>query len=221
MTAEVTAESRALLHRALAEPARVVIADALALSDRTPGELRELTGADWNLLAHHLAVLEEAGVVERRRSEGDARRRYVRLRPGALDSLTRAGTVEVVRPLFVCTHNSARSQFAAAVWTKTTGTDADSAGSEPADRVHPLAIRVARSYGIDLRDARPRGYDEVPEEPGLVVSVCDRALEARPPFDAPILHWSVPDPSHRTEAAFRIAFADIAERATRLARAVA
>ena len=221
MNTEVTADTRAMLHRALGDVARVLIADALAVSDRTPGELREVTGATWNLLAHHLGVLEDAGLVERHRSEGDGRRRYVRLRPGALDHFAHVSTLVVRRPLFVCTHNSARSQFAAALWRKTTGSDADSAGSHPADRVHPLAVKVARAHGVDLRASRPRGYNQVANEPGVVVSVCDRALEARPPFHATTLHWSVPDPSDRDESAFRWAFADIAERVQRLARAAA
>jgi protein-tyrosine-phosphatase len=199
----------------------VRIADALALSDRTPGELRHLTGADWNLLAHHLGVLEDAGLVERHRSEGDGRRRYVRLRPGALDGLTPAASVVVRRPLFVCTHNSARSQFAAALWRETTGDSADSAGSRPADQVHPLAVKAAKAHGVDLRGARPRGYDDVDPEPGIVVSVCDRALEARPPFEAPSLHWSVPDPSGGDIAAFRRAFTDIAQHVERLGRVAA
>ena len=193
----------------------------LAVSDKTPGELRELIGTDWNLLAHHLSVLEDAGVVERHRSEGDGRRRYVRLRARALDHLAPATMGAVGRPLFVCTHNSARSQFAAALWRKQTGTEGDSAGSQPAPRVHPLAVKVAWAHDIDLRKARPQGYDEVTTAPDVVVSVCDRALEARPPFDLPTLHWSVPDPSDRDETAFRDAFADIAERVERLARTAA
>jgi len=222
MIVEVTGiERRASLHRALGDPARLAIVDALALSDRTPGELRNATGAGWNLLAHHLAVLETAGLVERHRSEGDRRRRYVRLRAGLLDVLAPPARLEVRRPLFVCTHNSARSQFAAALWRHRTGAAADSAGTVPADRVHPLAVAVAGEHGVDLTDARPRGYGEVTAEPGVVVSVCDRALEAHPPFDAPAVHWSVPDPAGKGKPAFRAAFADIAQRVDRLARAAA
>jgi ArsR family transcriptional regulator, arsenate/arsenite/antimonite-responsive transcriptional repressor / arsenate reductase (thioredoxin) len=128
----VGVESRAATYRALGEPSRLAIADALALSDRTPGELRELLGLEWNLLGFHLRVLEDAAVVERRGSEGDRRRRYVRLRPGLLGRLQLSSEQPVVgSPLFVCTHNSARSQFAAALWRKTTGRSAWSAGSDP------------------------------------------------------------------------------------------
>lgn len=194
--------------------------DALTASDRTPGELREFTGVDWNLLAFHLRTLEEAGVVERHVSEGDRRRRYVRLRAGVLERLDlRPAPGTVRRPLFVCTHNSARSQFAAALWRQRTRRRVASAGSSPAAAVHPLAVEVAADYGLDLSRARPRGYDAVRFDPDVVVSVCDRALEAGVPFDCPRLHWSVHDPVAGGRATFEAAFADIAERMSRLAEA--
>ena len=217
MAAEITSlESRAKLHRILGDPARLAIVDSLAVSDRSPGELRALASVDWNLLAHHLRILEDAGLVERHRSEGDGRRRYVRLRAKTLEQLAPAAIARIRLPLFVCLHNSARSQFAAALWRQRTQTEAESAGSRPAAAVHPLAVRVAAEYGLDLRGARPRHYDQVTAKPGVVVSVCDRALESRPPFDAPALHWSVPDPSNGHETAFRSAFADIAERVAQI-----
>jgi protein-tyrosine-phosphatase len=124
--------------------------------------------------------------------------------------------------LFVCTHNSARSQFAAALWRLRTGHDAESAGTEPADRVHPLAMSVAADFDIDLTDARPKGYEAVARTPDLVVSVCDRAHEAGLPFSAPSLHWSVPDPVRPGKVeAFRSAFAELTERVDRLAASAA
>lgn len=222
MSIEVSArEQRAALHRALGDPVRLAIVDALAVSDRTPGELRDVAGVDWNLLAHHLGLLERLGIVVRQRSEGDHRHRYVRLRAGALEGLGAAPLPPVVQPLFICTHNSARSQFAAALWRRRTGGAAESAGRQPAPQVHPTAVKEARAFGVDLSRARPRGYDEVTVVPGAVVSVCDRAREAGPPFDVPTLHWSVPDPADRPAAAFRAAFADIAERVDRLTGAAA
>ena len=150
-----------------------------------------------NLASHHLGALEAAGVVERRVSEGDRRRRYIVLCHEVL-----AGLVPVTTPtapgapvLFVCTHNSARSQFAAGLWRLRTGRSASSAGSQPSPRVHPQAVRAAARRGVDLGGAVPRGYDEVTARPALVVSVCDRAREAGVPFDAPLVHWSVPTPS--------------------------
>jgi protein-tyrosine-phosphatase/DNA-binding HxlR family transcriptional regulator len=224
MITEVSADvaGRAAAHRALGDPSRLAIFDALVLSDRMPGELRAATGLDWNLLGFHLRTLENAGVVRRRVSDGDRRRRYVRLRPGALDRLgVTPELAGIGSPLFVCTHNSARSQFAAALWRKVSGRSAASAGSRPAAAVHPLAVEVAERHGVDLTRARPRGYDEIGTQPDLVVSVCDRAFEGGVPFDAPRLHWSVPDPSGGERPAFEAAFADIAERLARLARVAA
>ena len=65
-------EDRAAIHAALSEPARLAMVDALAASDLAPIELRRITGIESNLLAHHLDVLEEVGLIERSRSSGDA-----------------------------------------------------------------------------------------------------------------------------------------------------
>lgn len=226
MNVEVYAglESRAALYRALGEPARLIIVDALATSDRSPADLRELTGLEWNLLEFHLGSLEKAGLVQRHVSEGDRRRRYVRLDPGALKVLRVAPPLpDVHAPLFVCTHNSARSQFAAGLWHTRTGWPASSAGSHPAPAVHPLAVETAAAYGVDLARATPRGYQEVTVAPDVIVSVCDRARESGVPFGGVRLHWSVPDPTTRNQGrtAFEAAFADIAERLSRLAQAAA
>lgn len=212
--------SRVAAHAALADPHRLAMVDALALGDRTPQELGSLVDAPSNLLAHHLSVLENAGLVERRTSEGDRRRRYVALRPDNLLDLVPAAPAPEGLVLFVCTHNSARSPFAAALWRLRTGRPAESAGADPGPRVHPAAVRAARRMGLDLSGATPRGYDDVGTPPALVVSVCDRAREARTPFDAPALHWSVPDPvADGRQAAFTSAFSDIARRIDRLAAA--
>lgn len=137
-----------------------------------------------------------------------------------LEGLTPSPSLDPRAILFICTHNSARSQFAAALWKERTGGTADSAGTDPADRVHPKAVRAAAAFGLDLVDAVPKGYDAVSVRPDLVVSVCDRAREAGVPFAAPHLHWSVPDPVRSgTQAAFRSAFADIAGRIDQLAKA--
>jgi ArsR family transcriptional regulator, arsenate/arsenite/antimonite-responsive transcriptional repressor / arsenate reductase (thioredoxin) len=170
-------EFRAALHRALADPHRLAIVDALRFTDRSPGSLRDVTGIEWNLLAFHLNTLETAGVIERRESEGDHRPRYVRLRPSALTGLWPADVMPSGEPvLFVCTHNAARSQFAAGLWNVRSRLRASSAGTDPAPVVHPLAVVTAEAYGVDLADARPRGYTAVSVPPGLVVSVCDRAF---------------------------------------------
>jgi len=188
--------ARAGAFAALGDPVRLAICDALTRSDRSPSELGHAVGVGSNLLAHHLDVLEKAGLVQRSSSHGDARRRYVRLvhaRVAQLPSLVGSIRLAPRRALFVCTHNSARSQLAAAVWTAVTGAAAESAGTEPARTVHPGAVAAARRAGLDLAAATPRHLDAVRRRPELVVTVCDRAHEElgeRPGW----LHWSLPDP---------------------------
>jgi protein-tyrosine-phosphatase/DNA-binding transcriptional ArsR family regulator len=184
---------RAQRHAALGDPTRLAIVDELATSDRAPVELQRLTGISSNLLAHHLDVLEEVGLITRSRSSGDGRRRYVHLHRDVLHDLSPGRRQRAQRALFVCTHNSARSQLAAALWTQLTSQPAESAGTHPADRVHSGAVAAARRAGLDLTDARPKHLDEVGTMPGLVVTVCDRAHEELDP-DHTWLHWSVPDP---------------------------
>jgi protein-tyrosine-phosphatase/DNA-binding HxlR family transcriptional regulator len=213
---------RAGVHRALGDPHRLRIVDALRRSDRTPSELAGLTGLGSNLLAFHLDVLAEAEVITRHRSEGDGRRRYVRLDPrvsAVIGPDPGAPDLTGERVLFVCTANSARSQFAAALWSRVTGQPAESAGSTPADAVHPLAVQVGTRYGLELAERHPRSYREVTSPPQVVVSVCDRAREGGPP-PAPLqLHWSVADPVGGDEAAFQAAFDELHTRVQSLARA--
>ena len=208
----MTLEERAAAHAALGDVKRLLIVDHLMAGDRTVAELAELSNMPGNLLAHHLEVLESAGLLERRVSEGDHRRKYVALRWQGLPA--GAGTLprRVGEIAFLCTHNSARSQFAAALWERVTGHRASSAGTHPAARIHPTAVRVAEEFGVDLSRAQPTGY-EILHEPDLIVTVCDRAREADLPTAAAHSHWSVRDPVPvGTVAAFRSAFGEIARR---------
>lgn len=207
---------RAAQHAGLGDERRLLIVDHLVAGDRTVRELSALSHMSGNLLAHHLDVLETAGLIERRVSEGDHRRRYVSLRRDQFP-------VPFFRPrlegsvAFVCTHNSARSQFAAALWRQTTGTRVFSAGTHPANRVDPKAIRVAAEFGIDLSNTRPSGYETLPPDTQVIISVCDRANEAGLPLVTERFHWSVPDPVRiGTLKAFRSAFGDIAQRVDQL-----
>ncbi len=212
-----TTSERAAIHRALGEEHRLRLVDCLIGSDRTPGELAAMTKLSSNLLAFHLGRLEEAGIVERRRSEGDSRRRYIHLRTERLEKALPGHTVTPPqRVLFVCTHNSARSQFAEAIWRLGGDGEAWSAGTTPSEQVHPQAVDTARSYGVDLSRMRPKGYEEVPGSVDLVVSVCDRAFEAKIPVTGRRVHWSVPDPIRGGRQAFESAFAEIAERVAQL-----
>jgi len=119
------------------------------------------------------------------------------------------------RVLFLCTGNSARSQMAEAILNRKGGRrfEAHSAGSHPADRVHPLALSILREAGIEWRGHPPRTVAGLEQEPwDAVITVCDRARETCPVFSGqPILaHWGVPDPAEvvGTEEVRRAAFVD-------------
>lgn len=183
--------ARAARYGALGDPTRLAMVEDLVLSDRAPKELSERLGVASNLLAHHLEVLEAAGLVVRSASAGDQRRKYVRLvRPSVVGG--GVGTVPNGPALFVCTHNSARSQLAAALWRHRTGAAATSAGTDPARQVHRGAVAAARRAGLAIGDARPCALGNIPS--GIqVVTVCDRVHEELPVGDD-WWHWSVPDP---------------------------
>lgn len=212
--------SRAKIHAALGDERRLLIVDHLGLGDRTVAELAEITDMPGNLLAHHLDVLDEAGLIERRVSEGDHRRRYVTLRWDRLPATRPELVVSPKQVAFICTHNSARSQFACAMWEAATGEQPISAGTNPSEHVHPTAVRVAADYGIDISDRHPAAYTSLPHYPEMIVSVCDLAKEAGVPSAANTLHWSVPDPVPiGTLSAFRTSFTEIARRVEHLAGA--
>ncbi|HSK91939.1 MAG TPA: helix-turn-helix domain-containing protein [Euzebyales bacterium] len=216
----MSVEQRAGRHRALGDVHRLAIIDALWTGDRTAAQLQEQTGLASNLLAFHLNVLEQAGLVSRHPSQGDRRRRYVTLTPAAIPHVGPVARLAVVCVLFVCTHNAARSQIAAALWRARTGGAAASAGTRPAARVHPLAVTVAADHGLDLSRARPTDLADIDVAPDLVVSVCDRANEAGSGLDVPHRHWSIPDPDGGDLRTFTATFDAIAARIDRLAAEV-
>lgn len=182
---------RAELHRALGEPTRIAIIDALALSDLAPSELESRLGIPSNLLAHHLHALEAVGLISRHASQGDRRRRYLALTDGGRAFARPAGSITPRRVVFVCTHNSARSPLAAALWEQTEAdVPATSAGTHPAAAVHPLAVEAARHAGLRA-DHRPQAIADVRRPGDLLVTVCDAAHEE----SAGDLHWSIPDPA--------------------------
>ncbi len=218
MNVELTPElqRRASIHAALSDPHRLLIVEQLAVGDTSPTQLRELLGMPSNLLAHHLGVLEAAGLLSRTRSEGDRRRSYVKLEPSALDGLLPAMARSAARVVFVCSANSARSQLAAALWKRVSRVPVASAGTHPAAKVHPKAVATARRHGVSLGKARPRELTEVLTGNEMVITVCDNAYEEL--GSAAQLHWSVPDPvSIGTDSAFDAAFDELASRVQNVA----
>lgn len=123
------------------------------------------------------------------------------------------------RVLILCTGNSCRSQMAEGFWNAIgAGTwQADSAGSNPAGYVHPMAIEAMRDEGIDLSAARSKHLDEFQNtEFELVITVCDNARESCPTFPGAkqVLHWPFEDPAHAegTEDEKRAAFRRIRDQ---------
>lgn len=104
-----------------------------------------------------------------------------------------------IRVLFVCTHNSARSQIAEALLQRNGGDDFEvsSAGTE-ISRVNPYAIRILGQVGIDWSSARSKSISEFMDQTfDYVITVCDRARATCPVFpgSANRLHWDLDDPS--------------------------
>ena len=209
-------ERRAVIHAALADPARLHITDTLLTGDASPSELAALLAMPSNLLAHHLHTLEQAGLITRRRSEGDRRRTYLQLIPGALDGLTPPTTRAALRVLFVCTANSARSHLAAALWRRASTVPVVSAGTHPAAAIDPGAIAAATRHHLPLPRLRPRHISAVRHGGDLVITVCDLAHEEL--AEAAAVHWSIPDPVPAGDpGSFDAALAQLADRVGRLA----
>ena len=106
------------------------------------------------------------------------------------------------RVLFICTHNSARSQMAEGLLRNLGGErfEVFSAGTE-ATHVRPLAIRVMAEIGIDISGQQSKTLDRYLGEPfDDVITVCDAANEACPIFPGAKQrrHWSFEDPSKAT-----------------------
>jgi protein-tyrosine-phosphatase len=218
----------------------------LTRSDRRVGELTELIGQPQNAVSYHLGRLRDGGLVSMRRSSADGRDSYYRielvrcrqllaatgaaLHPGlgiAPTSTARQHRTPV-RVLFLCTGNSARSQIAEALLAQSAGgrVEVASAGSHPKP-LHPNAVRVMRSYGIDLSGARSKHLDEVIENHfDYVITLCDKVREVCPGFlghPEPI-HWSIPDPAAGGRASypdFCTVAADLQSRIQFLLQAIA
>ena len=101
--------------------------------------------------------------------------------------------------LFLCTHNSARSQMAEGLLRHLAGDrfEVVSAGTE-ATQVRPLAVLAMTEIGVDISGQESETLDRYLDEPfDYVITVCDDANEACPffPGASARLHWSLEDPS--------------------------
>jgi ArsR family transcriptional regulator, arsenate/arsenite/antimonite-responsive transcriptional repressor / arsenate reductase (thioredoxin) len=200
-------------------PLRWRLLSELARSDRRVGELCDLAGRRQSLVSYHLRQLREGGLVSLRSSAADGRDTYyvldlvrcgelltsagVALHPGLAPTprprSERERGATVARVLFLCTGNSARSQIAEALAAHLSGgvVSAASAGSHPKP-LHPNAVRVMRTRGIDLAGRRSKHLSEFAGQRfDHVISLCDRVREICPEFPGgpELIHWSIPDPA--------------------------
>jgi arsenate reductase (thioredoxin) len=99
--------------------------------------------------------------------------------------------------LFVCVQNAGRSQIAQALYERTGGAGR-SAGTAPADRVHPEVVEAMRELGLDLADRKPHRLDDFDVEwADVVVTMgCGDACPVLP--GKRYLDWDLQDPAGRT-----------------------
>jgi arsenate reductase len=107
-----------------------------------------------------------------------------------------------LKVLFICQHNSGRSQIAEAYLNKFAGEQVhvESAGLEPAERVNPLVIKVMKEEGIDISGKQPQNVLELFKEGKLydhVITVCHEGESKCPIFPGITKrwHWPFPDPA--------------------------
>lgn len=125
--------------------------------------------------------------------------------------------------LFLCTGNSCRSLMGEAVFNHLAppGWRALSAGSQPTGKLNERALALLASKGIPTEGYYSKSWDNLPEIPDIVVTVCASAAgETCPAYLGPVLrtHWGVDDPSHvagtasEIDAAFETAYAILRAR---------
>jgi arsenate reductase len=120
------------------------------------------------------------------------------------------------RVLFVCVQNAGRSQLAQALYERRGG-EARSAGSKPAEHVHPQVVEALREVGIDIEGRKPRGISrEDVEWTDLVVTMgCGDACPVLP--GKRYVDWELPDPSEMSLDRVRALRDEIDQRVSRLA----
>ena len=213
----------------LAHDLRWKLVTALARSDHRVHELVRLLEQPMNLVSYHLKQLRDQYLVTERRSSADGRDVYYSLDLDALRTRyfatgaalhpslaitdetpldrTDADTRPARRVLFLCTHNSARSQMAEGILRHFAGSrvEAFSAGSQPS-AVHPDAVQVLAAIGIDISQQRSKHLDQFADQSfDYIITVCDRVREVCPVFpdDPECIHWSFADPAAVEDAAAR------------------
>jgi arsenate reductase len=123
--------------------------------------------------------------------------------------------VSLPRVLFVCVQNAGRSQLAQALYEQRGG-EARSAGSKPAEHVHPEVVEALREVGVDIGGRKPRGISrEDVEWTELVVTMgCGDACPVLP--GRRYVDWELPDPSEMSLDEVRKLRDEIEQRVSRL-----
>ena len=125
----------------------------------------------------------------------------------------------MARVLFVCLHNAGRSQMSQALFERAAAGrhEAESAGTTPADRVHPEVVSVMRELDIDLAGRVPRRLStEMAERADVVVTMgCGDECPFIP--GRRYIDWDLPDPRGRLPAEVRTIRDDIGRRVAELA----
>lgn len=203
-----------------AHPVRWNLLTRLARSDYRVQELVEQLHLPQNLISYHLRQLRDGHLVLEHRSTADERAIYYgldivqfrhdlflaskQLHPAMpvipADDNHQTPARRPLRVLFLCTENSARSQMAEGLLRQLGqgNFEAASAGSQPAEQVHPLARRVMEQVSIDMSQAMPKHMSMFQGQHfDAIVTVCDRVREICPTFpgDPEHIHWSFPDPA--------------------------
>jgi len=125
--------------------------------------------------------------------------------------------------LFLCTGNSCRSILAEATFNHLAPANmrAMSAGSKPTGEVHPRSIALLKSKGIATDGYFSKSWDNLPNVPDIVVTVCGNAAgETCPAYLGNVVrtHWGVEDPAKATgtdaeiNASFELAYAILRQR---------
>ena len=204
--------------KALADETRLSIIRLLALTDLRVGEIVEYLDLPHNRVSYHLRQLRSAGLLRDRRSSYDARDVYYSIDLDRLDTLyaaagnalnpgrreqtgeASAGTDSnpPLRVLFLCTHNSARSQLAEAILRQLGGdqVEAFSAGNQPT-QVHPMTLELLEQHEIDTSRQTSEPMEPFTDQQfDYVITVCDQVRENCPTFpgEPDQIHWSIPDP---------------------------
>ncbi len=219
--------------RTLGDETRLAILRRLTLTDLRGGDMVKWLEMSQNAVSYHLKYLRDMGLVADHRSSADARDIYYHLdlprlrrfyttlgdalevaRESLPDEQSQPSLDRPLRVLFLCTHNSARSQLAEGLAHVCGGGRIApySAGSHPT-AVLPEVLALLQARGVDTTGYRAKPLSEFTEQAfDYVVTVCDRIREVCPSFlgDPMRLHWSIPDPSMIEDDADRqLAFSSV------------